>query len=73
MHPTKPGFFKVVGRADDQLMLSTGEKTNPGPLGKTSSPLAKNLLLRGIFTRREHYQGKYIGRQHHLLWSWPLL
>lgn len=31
-HPTRKGFFKVVGRVDDQIMLSTGEKTNPGPL-----------------------------------------
>ena len=32
-HPTKPYLFRVFGRADDQLMLSTGEKTNPAPLG----------------------------------------
>lgn len=32
-HPTKPHLFRVFGRADDQLMLSTGEKTNPAPLG----------------------------------------
>ncbi|KAH8110862.1 acetyl-CoA synthetase-like protein [Phellopilus nigrolimitatus] len=32
-HPTKPGYWKVVGRTDDQIMHSTGEKTNPGPLG----------------------------------------
>lgn len=32
IHPTKPDFYKVHGRADDQLMLSTGEKTNPVPL-----------------------------------------
>ncbi|CAL1699334.1 unnamed protein product [Somion occarium] len=31
-HPTKPGFWKVYGRADDQIMHNTGEKTNPGPL-----------------------------------------
>ncbi|KIK61185.1 hypothetical protein GYMLUDRAFT_43259 [Collybiopsis luxurians FD-317 M1] len=31
-HPTSPNMFRVFGRADDQLMLSTGEKTNPGPL-----------------------------------------
>lgn len=32
-HPEKPHLFRVYGRADDQLMLSTGEKTNPAPLG----------------------------------------
>ncbi|TFY54516.1 hypothetical protein EVJ58_g8816 [Rhodofomes roseus] len=31
-HPTKKGFYKIVGRTDDQIMHSTGEKTNPGPL-----------------------------------------
>ncbi|EIN09204.1 acetyl-CoA synthetase-like protein [Punctularia strigosozonata HHB-11173 SS5] len=31
-HPTKPDLWKVFGRADDQIMQSTGEKTNPGPL-----------------------------------------
>ncbi|RDX49617.1 acetyl-CoA synthetase-like protein [Lentinus brumalis] len=31
-HPTKHNLFRVFGRADDQLMLSTGEKTNPAPL-----------------------------------------
>ncbi|KAF7374105.1 Acetyl-CoA synthetase-like protein [Mycena sanguinolenta] len=31
-HPTKPGFWKIFGRTDDQIMHSTGEKTNPGPL-----------------------------------------
>lgn len=25
-HPTAPGFYKIHGRADDQIMLSTGEK-----------------------------------------------
>ncbi|EIN05387.1 acetyl-CoA synthetase-like protein [Punctularia strigosozonata HHB-11173 SS5] len=32
-HPTKKGYWSVYGRTDDQIMLSTGEKTNPGPLG----------------------------------------
>nr|WGM49229.1 carboxylic acid reductase [Boreostereum vibrans] len=31
-HPTEPTLYRVYGRADDQIMLSTGEKTNPGPL-----------------------------------------
>ncbi|EMD37730.1 hypothetical protein CERSUDRAFT_94730 [Gelatoporia subvermispora B] len=31
-HPTKLDCWRVYGRADDQLMLSTGEKTNPAPL-----------------------------------------
>ncbi|KAJ3535272.1 hypothetical protein NM688_g7002 [Phlebia brevispora] len=31
-HPTKPGYWKIFGRLDDQIMHNTGEKTNPGPL-----------------------------------------
>ncbi|KAJ7233038.1 hypothetical protein C8J57DRAFT_1090832 [Mycena rebaudengoi] len=31
-HPTKPGYWRIFGRSDDQIMHSTGEKTNPGPL-----------------------------------------
>ncbi len=33
-HPTKKGWWRIYGRADDQIMHSTGEKTNPGPLGE---------------------------------------
>ena len=25
-HPTKPGYWKIYGRSDDQIMHSTGEK-----------------------------------------------
>ncbi|KAF8996234.1 hypothetical protein BDQ17DRAFT_1411844 [Cyathus striatus] len=32
-HPTKDGFYKIVGRKDDQIMLSTGETINPIPFG----------------------------------------
>ncbi|KAI0350525.1 acetyl-CoA synthetase-like protein [Trametes cingulata] len=31
-HPTNPNLYRVYGRADDQIMLSTGEKTNPVPM-----------------------------------------
>ncbi|KAF8878687.1 hypothetical protein CPB84DRAFT_1793984, partial [Gymnopilus junonius] len=31
-HPQKRGCWRVYGRADDQIMHNTGEKTNPGPL-----------------------------------------
>ncbi|KAJ7087037.1 hypothetical protein C8R43DRAFT_939403, partial [Mycena crocata] len=31
-HPTKHGYWKIFGRTDDQIIHSTGEKTNPGPL-----------------------------------------
>ncbi|KAJ7665037.1 acetyl-CoA synthetase-like protein [Mycena polygramma] len=31
-HPTDPTRWRVFGRADDQILLVTGEKTNPIPL-----------------------------------------
>ncbi|KAF5353868.1 hypothetical protein D9756_007248 [Leucocoprinus leucothites] len=31
-HPTNPTLMKIFGRADDQIMHSTGEKTNPVPM-----------------------------------------
>ncbi|KAI0311872.1 acetyl-CoA synthetase-like protein [Amylostereum chailletii] len=31
-HPSKSGMWAIYGRKDDQIMLSTGEKTNPAPL-----------------------------------------
>ncbi|KAI0651021.1 acetyl-CoA synthetase-like protein [Trametes meyenii] len=31
-HPKNSDLFRVYGRADDQIMLSTGEKTNPVPM-----------------------------------------
>ncbi len=27
-HPTKPGYYKIFGRLDDQIMHSTGEKVH---------------------------------------------
>lgn len=30
-HPSKKGFFRIIGRADDQIMHSTGEKVCRAP------------------------------------------
>nr|UXY92114.1 ATP/NADPH-dependent carboxylic acid reductase [Trametes cinnabarina] len=48
-HPTKHNLFRVYGRADDQLMLSTGEKTNPAPLEAilTQDPHVRACLMFG--------------------------
>jgi hypothetical protein len=55
MHPTRKGFFRIVGRCDDQIMLSTGEKTNPGPMELIirSHPAIKNAIYfgRGRFNK----------------------
>jgi hypothetical protein len=47
-HPTKSGLWKIYGRKDDQIMLSSGEKTNPGPLGmvnRSGSKITKSVLI----------------------------
>ncbi|EKM52278.1 uncharacterized protein PHACADRAFT_211550 [Phanerochaete carnosa HHB-10118-sp] len=31
-HPEKEGFWRIYGRADDQITLANGYKTNPGPI-----------------------------------------
>ncbi|KIY44831.1 acetyl-CoA synthetase-like protein [Fistulina hepatica ATCC 64428] len=48
-HPTKPGLWRIVGRLDDQLVLSTGEKTNPTPLEGIlrAHPLVKDSVMFG--------------------------
>ncbi|KAG7088662.1 putative NRPS-like protein biosynthetic cluster [Marasmius oreades] len=48
-HPTKPWLFKLVGRVDDVLIHSSGEKTVPGPMEKIvmESPLIKGAVIFG--------------------------
>ncbi|KAF9265405.1 acetyl-CoA synthetase-like protein [Marasmius fiardii PR-910] len=48
-HPTKPWLFKLVGRVDDVLIHSSGEKTVPGPMEKIvmESPLVKGAVIFG--------------------------
>ncbi|KAJ6471940.1 hypothetical protein C8R45DRAFT_1013604 [Mycena sanguinolenta] len=49
-HPTKPGYWRIFGRADDQIMHNTGEKTNPGPL--------ENLLNQDPYVRSSAMFGR---------------
>ncbi|KAK7464323.1 hypothetical protein VKT23_006491 [Stygiomarasmius scandens] len=48
-HPVKKGYYRIVGRADDQIMMANGEKTNPGPLELiiSSSPLISGCFMFG--------------------------
>ena len=48
-HPTEKGWWKIHGRADDQIMHSTGEKTNPGPLETiiANHPLVRACVMFG--------------------------
>ncbi|KAF8521638.1 hypothetical protein BU17DRAFT_87898 [Hysterangium stoloniferum] len=49
MHPNDRTLFRIKGRKDDQIMLSTGEKTNPGPLESiiVKSPHLKGAIMFG--------------------------
>ncbi|KAG8877546.1 hypothetical protein FRB98_006666, partial [Tulasnella sp. 332] len=49
LHPEDDNFFRVIGRVDDQIILSTGEKTNAGPIEQIirSSKLVEHAVLFG--------------------------
>ncbi|ESK84561.1 nonribosomal peptide synthetase [Moniliophthora roreri MCA 2997] len=44
-HPTKPHLYRLVGRVDDVLIHSSGEKTVPGPLEKI---ILGNTHVKGV-------------------------
>ncbi|KAH9895845.1 acetyl-CoA synthetase-like protein [Cubamyces lactineus] len=48
-HPTKPNLWRIYGRADEQIILSNGEKTNPLPLEKiiNQDPHVKSCVMFG--------------------------
>ncbi|KZT23244.1 acetyl-CoA synthetase-like protein [Neolentinus lepideus HHB14362 ss-1] len=48
-HPTKEGLWKIIGRADDVLILASGEKTVPAPIeGKVlTSSLVSGAMMFG--------------------------
>ncbi|KAF9527250.1 putative aminoadipate reductase [Crepidotus variabilis] len=48
-HPTKPQFWKVVGRADDVIVHISGEKTVPAPMEDImmSSPYLMGVVMFG--------------------------
>ncbi|TFK38857.1 hypothetical protein BDQ12DRAFT_629926 [Crucibulum laeve] len=53
-HPTKPGYWRVYGRTDDQIMHNTGEKTNPGPLENMLNQ--DRHVLSSVMFGRGHFQ-----------------
>jgi len=48
-HPSVPTFYRVYGRADDQIMHSNGEKTNPVPMEQilAQDPRVKAAIMFG--------------------------
>lgn len=57
-HPTKPGYWRIHGRTDDQIMHSTGEKTNPGPLENMMNQHPK--VLSSVMFGRGRFQAGMI-------------
>ncbi|KAJ7929762.1 hypothetical protein B0H13DRAFT_2652291 [Mycena leptocephala] len=55
-HPVKSGYWKVYGRADDQIVHNTGEKTNPGPLENILNQ-DPHVLSSVMFGRRRFQAG----------------
>ncbi|KAG2068654.1 putative aminoadipate reductase [Suillus decipiens] len=58
-HPTIEGLWKIIGRIDDVLVLSSGEKTVPAPM---ESNICANSYVNGavIFGRGRHQVGVLI-------------
>ncbi|KAJ6599959.1 hypothetical protein DFH09DRAFT_970599 [Mycena vulgaris] len=58
-HPNNPNLWKVFGRQDDQIMHSTGEKTNPVPI---EAILLKNPEIKYavMFGRSQFHAGVII-------------
>ncbi|TFK37074.1 hypothetical protein BDQ12DRAFT_221196 [Crucibulum laeve] len=48
-HPTNPDLWRIFGRCDEQIIHSTGEKTNPLPIEKMllKHPKIRNAVLFG--------------------------
>ncbi|KAG0695028.1 hypothetical protein DFH29DRAFT_957159 [Suillus ampliporus] len=64
-HPTKEGYWKIVGRVDDVIVHATGEKTVPAPMENmmTSSPLIEGAVM---FGREQDQAGVLIEPSHAL-------
>ncbi|KAF5392669.1 hypothetical protein D9757_000930 [Collybiopsis confluens] len=48
-HPTKPNLWSIIGRRDDVLIHSSGEKTVPGPFEEvvSRSPMVTGVVMFG--------------------------
>nr|GAT45908.1 acetyl-CoA synthetase-like protein [Mycena chlorophos] len=64
-HPTKQNLFKIVGRLDDVIMLSNGEKVVPGPMENiiAASPFVSGVV---IFGREKNQVGILMEPMHPL-------
>ncbi|GJJ06091.1 putative NRPS-like protein biosynthetic cluster [Clathrus columnatus] len=58
-HPVDPTLIRIVGRYDEQIMLSTGEKTNPVPLERIMER-DENIASAVVFGRGRQSNGVLI-------------
>ncbi|KAF8579177.1 acetyl-CoA synthetase-like protein [Ramaria rubella] len=58
-HPTDPQLWKIYGRKDEQIILSTGEKTNPGPI-ETTLCRDPRVALALVFGRGREMNGAIV-------------
>ncbi|KAK0184801.1 NRPS-like enzyme [Armillaria mellea] len=56
LHPLNRNLFKVYGRADEQIMHSTGEKTNPVPI-EAGLVMDKRIAAAMMFGRSKFQPG----------------
>ncbi|KAF8581155.1 acetyl-CoA synthetase-like protein [Ramaria rubella] len=59
-HPLNPNLYKIHGRVDDQIMLSTGEKTNPGPIVEAIIMQSPHVKACAIFGQGRFQNGVII-------------
>ncbi|KAF9258147.1 acetyl-CoA synthetase-like protein [Marasmius fiardii PR-910] len=62
-HPTRKGYWKVVGRTDDLIVHANGEKTNPSPL---EAKLSRDPHIRSaiVFGRGQFQVGVLVEPEH---------
>jgi len=71
-HPQKKGYWKILGRVDSQIIHSSGEKTNPGPLGMSflySQSMGSNIYS---FPYREHHEPGFSCSRLCHVWTWQI-
>ncbi|KAF5349749.1 hypothetical protein D9758_010244 [Tetrapyrgos nigripes] len=51
-HPTKEGFWRIVGRIDDVIIQANGQKTLPGPI--EDAVLASELVKGAVIFGHQH-------------------
>ncbi|KAF5349777.1 hypothetical protein D9758_010224 [Tetrapyrgos nigripes] len=51
-HPTKEGFWRIVGRIDDVVVQTNGQKTLPGPI--EDAVLSSDLVQSAVVFGRQH-------------------